>query len=103
MLTRTCLKDKTLQKELRGYSEYAKQTRFCLFPQILQLEVVRNGFCHGQIGLKQYRGHCGHGCVVAHVVKSKVKSMPMRSCSSVTPLIMPGSLAPFSSWIMPTA
>jgi protein-S-isoprenylcysteine O-methyltransferase Ste14 len=34
MVTRTWLEDKTLQKELDGYSEYAKQTRFRLFPGI---------------------------------------------------------------------
>jgi len=34
MIIRTWLEDKTLQKDLEGYSEYAKQTRFRLFPRI---------------------------------------------------------------------
>jgi protein-S-isoprenylcysteine O-methyltransferase Ste14 len=34
MLIRTWLEDKTLQKELEGYSEYAKRTRFRLIPGI---------------------------------------------------------------------
>jgi len=34
MIIRTWLEDKTLQKDLEGYSEYAKQTRFRLFPGI---------------------------------------------------------------------
>jgi len=52
-------------------------------------------------GLKQYRGHCGHGCALVHVVKSMVNVMPM--CSCVAPVIMPGSFKPFSSSTMPTA
>ena len=34
MIIRTWLEDKTLQKDLEGYSEYANQTRFRLFPGI---------------------------------------------------------------------
>ena len=34
MIIRTWLEDKMLQKDLEGYSEYAKQTRFRLFPGI---------------------------------------------------------------------
>lgn len=34
MIMRTWLEDKTLQKELNGYSEYAKQTMYRLFPGI---------------------------------------------------------------------
>lgn len=30
-------------------------------------------------GLKQYLGHCGHGCAVLHVPKSIASSMPIRS------------------------
>ena len=31
-LTRTCLEDRTLKKELKGYSEYAKKTRYRIIP-----------------------------------------------------------------------
>ncbi len=34
MAIRTWLEDKTLQKELKGYSEYTKQTKYRLFPKI---------------------------------------------------------------------
>ena len=34
MIIRTWLEDKTLQKDLKGYSECAKQTRFRLVPRI---------------------------------------------------------------------
>ena len=34
MAIRTWLEDKTLQKELKGYSEYAEQTKYRLFPKI---------------------------------------------------------------------
>ncbi len=34
MIIRTWLEDKTLQRDLEGYLEYAKQTRFRLFPGI---------------------------------------------------------------------
>jgi len=34
MIIRTSLEDKTLQKELDGYSEYAKRVRYRLFPEI---------------------------------------------------------------------
>lgn len=34
MIIRTCLEDKTLQKELKGYSEYARKTKYRLFPRI---------------------------------------------------------------------
>jgi protein-S-isoprenylcysteine O-methyltransferase Ste14 len=34
MITRTILEDKTLQKELNGYSEYAKKVRYKLFPWV---------------------------------------------------------------------
>ena len=34
MITRTILEDKTLQKELNGYSEYAKKVRYKLFPVV---------------------------------------------------------------------
>ena len=34
MMIRTWMEDNTLQKDLEGYSEYAKQTRFRLFPGI---------------------------------------------------------------------
>jgi len=34
IIIRTWMEDKTLQKELEGYSEYAKQTKYRLFPGI---------------------------------------------------------------------
>ncbi|MCK5593262.1 isoprenylcysteine carboxylmethyltransferase family protein, partial [Candidatus Bathyarchaeota archaeon] len=34
MIIRTSLEDKTLHKELEGYSEYAKRVRYRLFPEI---------------------------------------------------------------------
>lgn len=34
MAIRTWLEDKTLQKELKGYSEYTEQTKYRLFPKI---------------------------------------------------------------------
>ena len=47
--------------------------------------------------------HLGHSCVVLHEPKSNVNSMPIFSCSSVKPGIMPGIFKPFSSCTMPTA
>jgi protein-S-isoprenylcysteine O-methyltransferase Ste14 len=31
---RTVLEDRTLQKELAGYKEYAQQVRYCLIPGV---------------------------------------------------------------------
>ena len=34
LITRTNLEDKTLQKELKGYKQYTKETKYRLFPFI---------------------------------------------------------------------
>jgi protein-S-isoprenylcysteine O-methyltransferase Ste14 len=40
MIIRTWLEDNALQRDLEGYPEYAKQTRFRLFPRIWQIEIA---------------------------------------------------------------
>jgi hypothetical protein len=89
-----------LHRLICGVDAEVLRTGFFLISILACREKRFRGKFH--VGLKQYRGHCGHSWAVVYALKSMVSSMPIWSCSGGMAVIIPGSLAPFLSFIMPT-